>query len=83
MRPASVRNKISRAMKGSSNFEGKRHTRADKKKISDGRGNDDRIGGRKWIINKVTGKTNRVSHITSASTRYGRTLKSFKEWVES
>jgi len=82
MRPASVRNKISRAMKGKSNFEGKTHSRNDKKKIADARGHDDRVGGMKWIINKITGKTNRAHHITSQVTRYGRSLKSFREWIE-
>ena len=82
MRPASVRNKISRSMKGSSNFEGKTHDRAGKKKIADGRGHDDRVDGKKWIINKITGKTNRVRRITSQVTKYGRSLKSFREWIE-
>lgn len=83
MRPVSVRNKISRAMKGKSNFQGKTHDRSDKKKIADARGHDDRVDGRKWIINKVTGKTNRAYRVTSQVTKYGRSLKSFKEWTES
>ena len=82
MRPASVRNKISRTMKGKSNFEGKTHDRSEKKKIADARGHDDRVDGRKWIVNKITGKTNRAYRITSQVTRYGRSLKSFKEWIE-
>ena len=70
MRPASVRNKISRAMKGKSNFEGKAHDRAGKKKIADARGHDDRVDGKKWIINKITGKTNRAYRIRKRNNKH-------------
>jgi hypothetical protein len=50
-RPSSVRAKISRAMKGKSNFEGKTHTHTTKRRMSRSRGHDDqgKVGGTKWF----------------------------------
>ncbi len=50
-RPASVRQKISRAMKGKSNFEGKTHGLTTKRRMSRSRGHDDqgKVGGTRWF----------------------------------
>lgn len=49
-RPAHVRAKISRAMKGRSNFEGHKHTSSTLKKMSAARGHDDqgKVSGTHW-----------------------------------
>lgn len=50
-RPESVRAKISRAMRGKSNFEGHEHTYTTKKRMSKSRGRDDqgKVGGTHWF----------------------------------
>lgn len=53
--------KISKSMKGKSNFEGKHHTDHAKDVIGAKRGSDDRIKGRRWIVNS-SGKTYRRYH---------------------
>lgn len=80
MRPESVRKKISASMKGKSNFEGKKHDKEAKKKLARSRGHDDRIDGKRWVINKVSGKTNRIpASNREDEQKFGRTLRSFKE----
>lgn len=78
-RPASVRKAISRAMKGKSNFEGKRHTKKSKEEIQLKRGHDDRVDGRKWSHDRDSGKQNRTYSLPD-NHKWGRT-KSFKKWV--
>lgn len=46
-----TRRKISRSMDGKSNFAGKKHTSHAKNLIGAKRGSDDRIRGRRWIVN--------------------------------
>lgn len=50
-RPPEVRKKISRTMRGRSNFEGHRQTASAKSKIRQERGHDDqgKVGGSTWV----------------------------------
>lgn len=86
-RDAETKEKISKAMKGKSNFAGKRHTETSKLKIKDKRGHDDRIDGRKWETDKDSGKEYRKYTLGNPDEyRWGRKksskkhLKNFKEW---
>jgi hypothetical protein len=70
--PKEVRDKISQSMKGSSNFQDKTHSKADKVKIGIARGTDDRIKGRKWIA-RDDNKTFRKYDLPDRSKyKYGR-----------
>lgn len=55
---ASTKKKISSSMAGKSNFEGKHHSKASKDRIRHKRGHDDRVRGRRWVVN-ASGKTAR------------------------
>ena len=50
-RPEAVRRKISRAMKGTSNFAGHSHSKSTKRKMASSRGHDDqgKVGGTHWF----------------------------------
>lgn len=70
-----TRRKISKSMKGRSNFKGKHHTPDSKDKISKARGHADRIKGRKWRTDKTTGDESRVfSRGSSTRYRWGRNI---------
>lgn len=58
---ASTKKKISKSMAGKSNFKGKKHTAHAKDVIGAKRGSDDRIRGRRWIVNS-SNKTYRRYH---------------------
>lgn len=78
--PYAQRKKISNAMKGESNFEGKKHTSKGKQNISDGRGSYDPIKGKKWYVNKHSGKTFRKDrNPTETLYKHGRTVKKVQE----
>lgn len=79
-RPKDVRAKISRSMKGSSNFEGKTHTRGAIEKIKINRGHADRIKGKKWNHDPKTGKENRDYNPPKGHIK-GRT-SAFKSWIQ-
>lgn len=81
MRAKAIRDKISKAMRGKSNFEGKSHDKQSRKKISDSRGHYDPIKNKKWVINKITRKTARKITVPVDSQR-GRTIKTFREFYE-
>jgi len=79
-----TKKKISMSLKGEpSNFAGKKHADSTKDIIGDKRGHDDRIKGRKWIVNKFTSKTWRKSSSPNQKFQYGRVVKSFREWLDS
>jgi len=78
-RPTSVKRKISKSMKGSSNFAGKEHSSLDKQKISDGRGDYDPIKDKKWYINKYSGKTwRKTRNPTEVIYQHGRIVRGGK-----
>lgn len=79
-RPKSVRDKISRAMQGKSNFEGKTHTRGAIEKIKINRGHDDRIKGKHWNHSPKSGKENRDYKPPRGHVK-GR-VPAFKEWIK-
>jgi hypothetical protein len=73
---SATRDKISDTMKGTSNFAGKKHTKADKVKIKLSRGHDDRVDGRKWIVKKGDGNTYRKYSLPNRyDYQYGRSVK--------
>lgn len=86
-----TKRKISNSMKGTSNFEGQKHTTYSKDRIRHKRGHADRIQGRMWAVNS-SGKTTRVyvppkgykrhkrKYTLNNATSYERTL-SFKEFL--
>ena len=73
---SATKDKISNTMKGTSNFEGQKHTKADKVKIQLSRGHDDRVDGRKWIVKKSEGKTYRKYSLPNRyDYQYGRRVR--------
>ena len=80
---SATKRKISNALSGKpSNFANKKHEGDTKDIIGDKRGHDDRIQGRKWIVNKFNSKTFRKYSTPSQKYEYGRKVKSFKEWLD-
>jgi len=79
---AETRKKISRTMKGRSNFEGHSHTHADKIAISSSMKGKRNAADHKWAVNKNTGKETRVKGggLPSGS-KWGRT-GAFKQWIQ-
>lgn len=81
-RPSSVKKRISQSMKGKSNFEGQKHTSKGKENISIGRGDYDPIKGKKWYVNKRTGKTWRKDrNPTETLYKHGR-IAEFREFIK-
>jgi hypothetical protein len=76
---AATKKKISRSMAGQSNFEGKKHSTASRDRIRHKRGHDDRIEGRRWIVNP-TGETYRRFK-KPGSMHFGRKYQRLKEWL--
>jgi hypothetical protein len=71
-----TKSKISDTMKGTSNFAGKKHSKASKVAIEIARGTDDRVDGRKWIVKKHDGKTYRKYNIPNRyDYQFGRVEK--------
>ena len=78
-----TRKKISRAMKGKSNFEGHRHTHASKIAIAFSQEGHKNAKDHKWAVDKETGKETRVkpgAHLPRGN-KWGRTA-GFKEWIK-
>ena len=75
-----TRKKISRTMKGHSNFEGHKHTHASKVAIATSQEGHRNAAGLKWAINRNTGKETRVKNSLPQGNRWGRT-KAFKSWI--
>ena len=73
---SATKDKISDTMKGTSNFAGKKHTKADKVKIQLSRGHDDRVDGRKWMVKKGDGNTYRKYSLPNRyDYQYGRRVR--------
>jgi len=53
--------KISKSMAGHSNFQGKKHSTDEKDRIRHARGHDDRIQGKRWIVNAGEKTYRRIS----------------------
>jgi len=84
VRPDSVRKKISRSMKGTSNFAGKEHSSKGKENISIGRGDYDPIKGKKWYVRKADSKTYRKTrNPTEVLYQHGRKVRKGKGLPES
>lgn len=81
---AETKKKISRSMDGKSNFAGKKHTDHAKDLIGAKRGSDDRIRGRRWIVNRA-GKTYRrykaPGDFKIGQRKYNESLCSFKDFI--
>jgi hypothetical protein len=78
-----TRKKISRAMKGKSNFEGHKHTHASKIAIAFSQEGHKNAKDHKWAVDKETGKETRVkpgAHLPRGN-KWGRTA-GFKEWIK-
>ena len=77
-----TRRKISRAMKGKSNFEGKRHTHATKLQIGFSQEGHRNAKDHKWVTDKDTGQEHRVKGNKPKGTRWGRT-GAFSQWIHA
>ena len=78
-----TRKKISRAMKGKSNFEGHKHTHASKIAIAFSQEGHKNAKDHKWAVDKETGKETRIkpgAHLPRGN-KWGRTA-GFKEWIK-
>lgn len=78
-----TRKKISRKMKGHSNFEGHKHTHASKIAIAFSQEGHKNAKDHKWAVDKETGKETRVkpgAHLPKGK-KWGRTA-GFKEWIK-
>ena len=76
-----TRKKISKTMKGRSNFEGKHQSHKAKLAIAAARRGKDNIKGRKWSVNKKTGEEHRGYSLPGRS-KWGR-VAAFKTWIHS
>lgn len=77
-----TRRKISRSMKGKSNFEGKKHTHATKLQIGFSQEGHRNVKDHKWVTDKETGEEHRVKGNKPKGTRWGRSRSSFQEAVD-
>lgn len=75
-----TRRKISKTMKGHSNFEGHKHTHAEKEQIAMSQEGHRNAAGLKWSINRNTGKETRTPTKLPQGNRWGRT-REFKTWI--
>ena len=75
-----TRKKISQTMKGHSNFEGHRHTHAEREQIAMSQEGHRNAAGLKWSINRNTGKETRTKSKLPQGNRWGRT-RNFKTWI--
>lgn len=74
-----TRRKISKAMKGKSNFEGKRHTHATKIQIGISQEGHRNAKDHKWVTDKETGQEHRIKGRLPGGMRWGRSPSSFAE----
>lgn len=77
-----TRRKISRTMKGKSNFEGKRHTHATKIQIGISQEGHRNAKDHKWVTDKESGEEHRVKGNKPKGMRWGRT-KAFSQWIHA
>ena len=77
-----TRRKISRTMKGKSNFEGKKHTHATKIEIGFSQEGHRNTKDHKWVTDKETGKEHRVKGNIPKGMRRGRT-PAFSQWIHT
>lgn len=81
---ASTKKKISRSMAGKSNFAGKKHSDHARDVIGAKRGSDDRIRGRRWIVNS-SGKTYRRYHAPGGykvgRRKFNEEFLGFRDWL--
>jgi hypothetical protein len=76
-----TRRKISRTMKGRSNFAGHKHTHATKLQIGFSQEGHRNVKDHKWVTDKESGEEHRVKGSKPKGTRWGRSSSSFKEDV--
>lgn len=84
---SATKRKRSLALRGQeSNFAGKKQSKDAKDLIKAKRGNDSRVDGLKWIVNRFTDKTFRKRYTPSQKFQYGRkvkkNIKEFKEFIK-
>jgi len=84
---SATKRKRSLALRGQqSNFAGKEQSKDAKDLIKAKRGNDSRVDGLKWIVNRLTDKTFRKRLTPSQKFQYGRKvkreIKEFKEFIK-
>ena len=79
-----TRKKISRTMKGHSNFEGHKHTHATKIQIAISQEGHKNAKDHKWAVDKETGKETRIKGGKNLpkGNRWGRT-RSFSQWIHA
>lgn len=77
-----TRRKISRTMKGKSNFEGHHHTHASKIKIKTSQEGHRNAAGHKWVTDLDDGDEHRVLGDKPRRTRWGRKRSSMPNIVE-
>ena len=75
-----TRKKISKTMKGHSNFEGHHHTHADKLQIGFSQEGHKNAKGLHWSINRNTGQETRTKTKLPQGNKWGRT-KAFTRWI--
>lgn len=75
-----TRKKISKTMKGHSNFEGHRHTHAEKIQIGFSQEGHKNAKGLHWSINRNTGQETRTKTKLPQGNKWGRT-KAFTNWI--
>jgi len=78
-----TRKKISKTMKGHSNFEGHRHTHATKIQIGWSMEGKKNAKGTKWTTDKDTGEESRVRKGLPSGNRWGRRRSSLPEQAQS
>ena len=76
-----TRLKISRTMKGNSNFAGQEHSLKSKTKIATARGTRDPIGTKKWFVHSDSGVTHRKTQNPGGLYQKGRVVKEFVDWL--
>lgn len=77
-----TRRKISKTMKGKSNFEGKRHTHATKIQIGISQQGHRNAKDHEWVTDKETGQEHRVKGRVPGGMRKGRSRR-FQEWIHA
>jgi len=77
-----TRKKISKTMAGKSNFQGHKHTHAEKLQIAMSQEGHKNAKGLHWSINKNTGQETRTKTKLPQGNKWGRT-KAFSSWIHS
>lgn len=77
-----TRRKISKTMKGKSNFEGHKHTHATKIQIGISQEGHRNAKDHKWVTDKKSGEEHRVKGHIPGTMRKGRSRR-FQEWIHT